>query len=134
MHFGTNTTIEKTGRSGITERFRRDDSLLRKKLLSYLPFMLMTNLATLLLISVDGLVVGNLVGSDALAAINIFAPITTVFGIFTTIVSSGISTALSTGMGSGRIDELGSQKRAARLLTILAAVVAASSRSRSRGF
>ncbi len=123
IRIGRNSTIEEMGRSGIAERFRRNDSLLRKKILSYLPFMLMTNLATLLLVSVDGLVVGNLVGSSALASVSIFAPIATVFGIFTTIVSSGISTALSTGMGSGRLDELSSQKRAARFLTMIAALV-----------
>ena len=58
---------ELTASEGL-ERFRRNDSLVHRKLLSYLPFMIATNLATLLLSTVDGVVVGNLVGSEALSA------------------------------------------------------------------
>ena len=52
--------------------YRRDSSLLKRKLIAYLPAMMMTNLSNLLLVSVDGVVVGNFVGSDAFASVNIF--------------------------------------------------------------
>ena len=122
MRIGSQSTVEGLGRSGIMARFQRDDSLLRKKILSFLPFMFLTNLARLLLVSVDGLVVGNLVGSSALASVSVFVPITNAFGIFSMLVSSGISTTISTGMGAANLDELASRKRAARLLTILTAL------------
>ena len=95
------------------ERFHRNDSLVHRKLLSYLPFMITTNLATLLLSTVDGVVVGNLVGSEALSAVSIFMPITFVISIVCTWVASGISTALSTGMGDNRIEDLAPLKKAA---------------------
>ncbi|MBQ1791330.1 MAG: hypothetical protein II008_14220 [Oscillospiraceae bacterium] len=76
---------ELTASEGL-ERFRRNDSLVHRKLLSYLPFMITTNLATLLLSTVDGVVVGNLVGSEALSAVSIFMPITFVISIVCTWV------------------------------------------------
>ena len=103
---------ELTASEGL-ERFRRNDSLVHRKLLSYLPFMIATNLATLLLSTVDGVVVGNLVGSEALSAVSIFMPITFVISIVCTWVASGISTALSTGMGDNRIEDLAPLKKAA---------------------
>ena len=106
------------------EQFRRDDSLLHYKLLSYLPFMILTNLATLLLSTVDGLVVGNLVGGDALSAVSIFMPVPTVICIFTICVSAGISTTLSTGMGDIQIENLAPLKKAsARLIFVSALAV-----------
>ena len=47
-------------RQKILKRFKRTDSLVTKKLLAYIPVMIFTNLSTLLLISIDGIVVGNL--------------------------------------------------------------------------
>ena len=65
----------------LEKRFSRDGSLTRKKLFEYIPAMVITNLSTLLLISVDGLVLGNFVGSDALSAVNIFYPATMYIGL-----------------------------------------------------
>ena len=115
---------ELTASEGL-ERFRRNDSLVHRKLLSYLPFMIATNLATLLLSTVDGVVVGNLVGSEALSAVSIFMPITFVISIVCTWVASGISTALSTGMGDNRIEDLAPLKKAAVTVTIVSALAVA---------
>ncbi len=115
---------ELTASEGL-ERFRRNDSLVHRKLLSYLPFMIATNLATLLLSTVDGVVVGNLVGSEALSAVSIFMPITFVISIVCTWVASGISTALSTGMGDNRIEDLAPLKKAAGTVTIVSALAVA---------
>ena len=59
-------------RNAIEARYRRDGSLTDKKLREYIPIMVVNNLSVLLLVSVDGLVLGNLVGKSALAAVNIF--------------------------------------------------------------
>ena len=120
-----NIKLNKITASEGLERFRRNDSLVHIKLLSYLPFMIATNLATLLLSTVDGVVVGNLVGSDALSAVGIFMPIPLVISIISVCVSSGISTVLSTGMGDNRIDDLSPLKKAARTVTIVSALAIA---------
>ena len=106
-------------------RFQRNDSLLNHKLFSYLPFMILTNLSTLLLSSVDGLVVGNLVGSSALSSVSIFRPVAIVISIASVFIATGISTALSTRMGENRIDELAALKKSARLILIVSALAVA---------
>ena len=87
-------------RAQIKQRFKRTGELTRKKLIEYIPAMLITNLSTLLLISVDGLVVGNLVGGKALSAVNIFSPATLLIGVISTLIASGIGICLSTGIGT----------------------------------
>ena len=83
---------------GLTQYRRRGD-LTGRKLMEYLPAMLITNLSTLLLASVDSIVAGNLVGSDALSSINIFYPVLVVIAAISMVASSGIATSLSTAMG-----------------------------------
>ncbi len=107
------------------ERFVCDDSLVHHKLLSYLPFMVATNLATMLLSTVDGFVVGNLVGKEALAAVSIFRPIALVISIVSVCVSTGISSALSTSMASTDIDDIAPLKKAARFMMVFSALVVA---------
>ena len=43
--------------SEIMKKYKINGALTGKKLMKYLPFMIMTNLSTLLLVSVDGIVV-----------------------------------------------------------------------------
>lgn len=80
-------------------KYRRRGDLTARKLAEYIPAMLFTNLSTLLLISVDGIVAGNLVGKDALSSINIFLPVDIAVGALSSLVASGIATCLSTAMG-----------------------------------
>ena len=94
------------------------------KLKEYIPAMLMTNLSTLLLITVDGVVAGNLVGTDALASINIFYPVSVLTGAITMLASSAISISLATAMGKNDQAELDNVKGIALRAMILTAVVA----------
>ena len=110
-------------RSKIKERFHRNGALTGSKLLEYIPAMLITNLSVLMLLSVDGIVVGNLVGANALSAVNIFAPATTMIGVASALVASGAGSAISTCMGRNDIDALRHIKSAVRLMMIIAAVV-----------
>lgn len=109
----------------LLSRFGRDSSLILRKLKEYIPPMIVTNLSTLLLISVDGLVVGNLVGSDALASVNIFYPITLFIGIVSVLAASGSATAVSNSIGSIDFDKTARMKRATILLMALSAIFVA---------
>lgn len=60
--------------------------------------MIMTNLSVLLLVSVDGLVVGNFDGMDALSSVNIFYPVSLTIGALSVMAGVGISTSISTAM------------------------------------
>ena len=106
-------------------RFTRTGSLTRRKLLEYIPTMLMTNLSTLLLISVDGLVVGNLVGSNALSAVNILYPATLAIGVISVLIANGAATSLSTRMGENDRENILYAKSAVNQLMIAAAVFVA---------
>ena len=110
-------------RSKIIDRFQRTGSLTGRKLLEYLPAMIMTNLSVLMLVSVDGLVVGNLVGSNALSAVNIFYPATIMIGVASTITASGAGSVISTAVGKNDLDSLRHIKSAVRSLMIAAAVI-----------
>ncbi len=104
-------------------RFRRNGSLVREKLMEYLPALIVTNMSTFLLISIDGLVVGNLIGADALAAVNIFYPASVFIGALTAILSNGASSALSTCLGRNDIERIRSLKKAVFHLMIIGTVV-----------
>ena len=106
-------------------RFTRTGSLTRRKLLEYIPTMLMTNLSTLLLISVDGLVVGNLVGSNALSAVNILYPATLAIGVISVLIANGAATSLSTRMGENDRENILYAKSAVNQLMFAAAVFVA---------
>lgn len=109
----------------IEERFSRSGSLIRRKLLEYIPSLLMTNLATLLLVSVDGVVVGNLVGSEALSAVNILYPAVLVVGVISVLIANGAATCLSTRMGENDRESILYAKSAMNQLMITAAVFVA---------
>ena len=113
---------EYNNKSGLF-RYRRKGDLTGRKLAEYLPAMLITNLSALLLISVDGIVAGNLVGKDALSSINFFYPVTVAVGAVTMLAASGIATSLSTAMGKNDAAALDRIKGASLRVMIAMAVI-----------
>lgn len=102
-------------------KFRRTGDLSRIKLLEYIPSMILTNLSTLLLISVDGLVVGNLNGKESLSSVNVFYPAIVLIGVVSILLSSGIATTLSTCFGSQNKEKLDSAKKVSFWMTYISA-------------
>lgn len=109
----------------IEERFRRTDTLTRRKLLEYIPVMILTNMSVFLLSTVDSLVAGNLIGSDALASVQIFMPAVMVISVFSMLVSAGSGTSMSTCMGENDVEAIRRTKNAVRTTMILAAAAVA---------
>lgn len=109
----------------IEERFRRDGALTARKLREYVPSMLVNNLSVLLLITVDGLVLGNLVGPEALSAVNIFYPATVLIGVASVLVSSGAATSIAIAMGKGDCGALRRAKSATKRVMVVAALAMA---------
>ncbi len=108
---------------GIEKKYRLSRDLTFSKLLEYLPPMIATNISTLLLITVDGLVAGNFVGEDALAAISIFEPVSIFIGAITCIVATGASAVLSSRIGEVDTERVLQAKKAVKLLTVLTPVL-----------
>lgn len=91
----------------IKSRFKRTDSLIRMKYLEYVPVLFITNLSTLLLVSVDGIVVGNFIGDMALEAVNLFVPIEVLFSAYIAIIAHGIADCFADAMvGDNPIERL----------------------------
>lgn len=74
-------------------------------LLFTLPLMA-GNLLQQLYNTVDGIIVGNLVGETALAAVGTCAPLTTLFTAIALGMSNGAAVVLSQFYGAGRMDEM----------------------------
>ena len=107
----------------LENRFRRNDSLIRNKLLQFLPAMVATNLSSFILLSVDGLIVGNFVNTEALAAISIFYPATAAVGVPAVLLASGAASSISTCMGKNDVERLHVLKKAVLSLLVIASIL-----------
>lgn len=67
--------MEKQSENIIEKTFTRSGTLLQKKFYSYLVPTVIMNLALSLGVVVDGIIVGNILGTDAFSAVNICAPV-----------------------------------------------------------
>ncbi len=120
--FGFPLPHGRTAPSYVENRFRIRGSLTFTKLLEFLPAMIATNISTLLLVTVDGLVAGNLVGENALSSISFFGPIETLIGAITAIFSTGASTVLSLRIGDADPEGIMRAKKAVKLVTVMSAI------------
>ena len=76
-----------------------DSKLIDLKIRQFLPFMLLSQVSAMLLVFSDSLVVGNFVGSDGLAAINVAYPLTFIMAMFSIIPQTGIMSRLIYQLG-----------------------------------
>ena len=58
QHYTTDNTIDNTTAQEL-RKFRRNGGLIRRKLIEYIPVMILTNLLLLLISTVNGLIAGN---------------------------------------------------------------------------
>lgn len=111
--------------TSIEERFRRTDTLTSRKLREFIPVTIATNLSVFMLGTLNSLVAGNLVGIDALASVQIFAPLEVVFGAPSLLVAVGAGTSLSTCMGQNDLEAIRRTKNAVKFTTIVTAAIVA---------
>ena len=113
-HLEENLTVKDT--------FTFNGELTRKKVFSYFPAMLVTYASTLLLITVDGLVVSNMCGAEALSSVNIFYPATVFIGVISMIISAGAASRLAVVMGKIDLSQLYKTRATLKLLMIISAI------------
>ena len=100
--------------------------LIRKKFLQFLPGMLLTNVSTLILINVDGVVIGNMVGSTAFAAVAVIAPVVSLIGVLVGAFGGfSVGVALGQAIGSNDLQKLRDCYRSGMVLATLLAVAVA---------
>ena len=107
----------------ISDKFTRNNDLIIKKLIEYIPAMLITNLSSFLLVSVDSMVCGHFIGENALSSINIFYPVSLALSTFVAFLSIGISTSISSAMGEHDYDKLARVKNASKFIVLFSFVV-----------
>ena len=106
-----------------TSKFNSKNSLISEKLLEYIPAMLLTSISSLLLVSVDGLIVGNLIDEDALSSVTIFTPVTFFISTFSILLSTGVANTLSTYIGQLNYDKLLHIKQSVKFLLFVTFIV-----------
>lgn len=107
----------------LENRFRRNDSLIRTKLMHFLPAMIVTNISTFILLAIDGLIVGNFVNTDALAAVSIFSPASVAVNVPAVLLASGAASSISTCMGKNDLEKLHYLKKAVLSLLVITSVL-----------
>ncbi|MBR0038674.1 MAG: MATE family efflux transporter [Lachnospiraceae bacterium] len=109
--------------NNIEKKYKRKDSLIRMKYFEYIPVLYIMNLSTLLLMAVDGLVVGNLMGPDALAAVNVFAPISVLLSAYIAIIVNGIADGYSGTLVENNREKINHSKKAVLVVVVVSALV-----------
>ncbi|WP_186843710.1 MATE family efflux transporter [Acetobacterium tundrae] len=94
----------KADKSGETQ-FKRTGILLRRKFFAYLLPTIMMNAALSLGIVVDGIIVGNILGTEAFAAVNICAPMMFLFSALYALI--GVGGSIRVAHCKGRMDHNG---------------------------
>ena len=102
--------------------FPRKGTLTWKKLKEYIPIMILTNMSVFILSTVDGVVAGNLISGNALAAIHIFSPAMVIITVVSGIIDSGSATSMSTCIGKNDLEAIRRTKVAVRVVIIAAAI------------
>ena len=60
--------------------YKRTDTLVKKKIISYLPSLIIINMSGFLFTAIDGLIIGGFEGNAALSAVALMAPFTSLLG------------------------------------------------------
>lgn len=84
---------------------KRTGQLINKKYMEYFIPTVMTALANNLAIMVDGTIVGNILGGNALAAINLLSPVTQLYFALSILFGLGSSTIIARMKGENGSDQ-----------------------------
>ena len=87
-----------------SRRKQKEDKLIRRLFLSSLFVFFLSNLTSSLGSIVDGLVIGNNMNTDSLAAFSIISPLGYVFAIIGSILGSGVTAACTIALGKNEVD------------------------------
>lgn len=106
-------TIEKM------EKYKYSSKPLLKNYIKQFFVVFLSNIVTLLLLTIDGLVVSLFVGEDALNSVNLLNPVVLIGGAITVIPAQGVGFVLSKTFGIGSESEIKKTLRASMLLAVV---------------
>lgn len=109
--------------NNIKTKYKRKNSLIRMKYLEYVPILFITNMSTLLIMTVDGIVVGNYMGGMALAAVNMFNPVAVLLSAYMAIIAHGIADCFADALVSNNPIEKIHNCQATKFVIVVSAIV-----------
>lgn len=101
------------------EKYKYSGGIFSGKFAKQFFIVLLTNLTTLILLTVDGFVVSRFEGTDALNSVGLFNPFLLVIGAITLILASGVNVVLSKSFGLGSRELIEKIYRAVFILSIV---------------
>lgn len=104
--------------------YMKSESVTLRRFRDFIPVMLITNLSNLLLVTANGLVAGNFVGSSGFACISLIEPVEALINTASTLAACSISTSLSKAMGSGDAEAFDRAKSISLQLMVVIALLA----------
>ena len=116
-------SVKKAGFAGLFQT--NTGERIFNKMLQILPYQILGSMSTVILLLVDGLVVGNFLGENALGSVNLISPVATFTGALCGVVGSGISISLSQAMVSVDKDAVKKVYKASIYLAIVTMLVIA---------
>lgn len=109
--------------NSVLKKFRRKNTLIRMKYLEYVPILVISNLSTFLLVTVDGLVVGNFMGSMALAAVNMFNPLAVLLSAYIAIIAHGIADSFADAMVENDTKRIHHNRQAIKFVIVASVII-----------
>lgn len=101
--------------------YMKNGTITMRKFREFIPALLITNLSNMLLVTANGLVVGNFVGSDGFACVSLVEPVEALINTASILAACSISTSLSKAMGNGDSEAFDKVRQVSlRLMAVIA--------------
>lgn len=101
------------------EKYKYSGKVFTNKYVTQFLVVLLTNLTTLILITIDGFVAAHFIGEDALNSVNLLNPFVLIMGAVTIFLAGGVNIVLSKTYGIGSKELKQKIFRAVVLLTVI---------------
>ena len=108
-------------RESFFSEYKRTNTLVRRKIVSYLPSLILTSMSTFLLVSVDGLLSGGLPGNAAISAVTLMYPFTVLAGALPALVNTGFQVRLANCEGEADIEGIDRVYKSGFILNVIIA-------------
>lgn len=110
-------------RRTIFSEYDKGSELFKRSLLRMAPGYILSSLSTIVILSVDSIFVGNVMGKEGLAAIGYVAALVNIVSALSAFYVGGIAPSLSQVIGSGDAERLKRYKRAIAIVILQAAAI-----------
>ena len=91
-------------KKNLFSEYKRTNTLIRRKIVSYLPSLILTSMSSFLLVAAGGLLSGGFPGNSAISAVTLMYPFTVLICALAMLVFSGFQVRLANYEGEADIE------------------------------